>query len=196
MPGPKVIILLHGKSGSGKDFLFQHRFDFNTWFTLVVSDPGLPELCDSEDQAYNWYTPEVLVKFKRYAFADYLKQLVGIPIDRRLTDDERIRVLDKALEMKKSEGESVFVDYVINKIKLETPEYVMITDFRFPIEYSEIKRQFPTSSIRVVWVRNSISHDDPDQANRSILNDQDFAVETTKTGTLHDYYTLRRIQEN
>lgn len=189
MWNPKLIVLLCGKSNSGKDFLYSHRHDFDLWFRVINVSVGL-------DSPNSWYSPEILPLFERYSFAQYLKEIVGVPIDRRLYDSERIDVLKKAFEMKVSHGNNVFVDYIINRIRQEKPEYVMITDYRFPNEYNEFCKQFPGSEIKIVQVRNATEPTEEPKECRSSLNPEDFIAETSLDSTLYHYYTLRRLHKN
>lgn len=185
MWNPKIIVLLTGKSGSGKDFFYANRGDLEKWFVLI-------DISKSND---TWCNPEILPLYERYSFANRIKEIVGVPTDRRLNNTERIEILKKAFEMKETFGDSVFVDYVVDNIRKNRSEYVMITDCRFPIEYTEMCKQFPDSQIVLIRVLNTSSLSDPQKEIRTSLNSQDTIAETSLDSMTCHYYTLRRIQE-
>lgn len=122
----KKVIMISGKAGSGKDTVAN-----------IIRNMG---------------------DYDVFAFADNLKDYVGMKygISERLlftqegkrqiinVDDEQISVrnlLIREAEMKRNEDESFWSRLVIYKA-IETDSGVIISDFRFPAEYYEMKKYF------------------------------------------------------
>lgn len=122
----KKVIMISGKAGSGKDTVAN-----------IIRNMG---------------------DYDVFAFADSLKDYVGMKygISERLlftqegkrqminVDDEMISVRDlliREAELKRSEDESFWSRLLIYKA-IETDSDIIISDFRFPAEYYEIKKYF------------------------------------------------------
>lgn len=130
----KTIILISGRSGSGKD------------------------LCSS-----------LMNGWKRYAFADHLKDLVceKYNLDRKLCDSQegkksivvgekslRILLIEDGLEYKK-DNSNFFIKFLADKIKIENHEKIVITDFRFPNEYDILKEHLVNFTVKTLYIKRN-----------------------------------------
>ncbi len=157
MDNNKHIILISGKAGSGKD----------TVGKILVNN--------------HYYT--------RYAYADALKDYVSetFKLDRKLFDTQegkmseiiidgkktspRQLLIDVSLE-KKKENELIWIETVIKNIINCNNKFIVITDFRFLQEYTELIKIFGNVTTLKIERKYSLNIDDPSETS---LNSFDFA---------------------
>ena len=123
----KSLIAVTGPNRIGKDTLYRRRSQLDQYYTDIPS--GLPT--DLQDHT-------------RLAFADHLKEMLGVPPD-QVTESgiPREILIDTAERIKIIRGEDYFVRYLIDEIESRRLQKVIITDLRFEVEYDELKKRFP-----------------------------------------------------
>lgn len=144
-----LILLLSGKAGSGKDMAGK----------IIV------------DTLPNW---------TRVAFADYLKDevasLYGVPRDTLDCQEGKKKInqyhitnrellINHATRMRAQQA-TYWVDQVISKINGNT----VITDFRYPNEYNELKKRF--ANVKTMRIHRKVATIDTDS--EKMLDDFDF----------------------
>lgn len=160
----KTIILISGRSGSGKD------------------------TCSS-----------LMVGWKRYAFADHLKDLVSerYNVNRKLCDTQegkksivfsnkslRDLLIEDGLVYKK-DNSNFFIDILAEKIKNDSSDHIVVTDFRFPNEYFTLKDKLSKENIKTLNINRNLCNYIDDSSETS-LDTFVFDYTIENNGTLQD----------
>ncbi len=155
--------------------------------------------------------------FKRYAFADPLKQHIYIlnPIvvaedypkgclstiqqivdyggwdwaKQEYPEVRRLLQVYGTEVMRNNFGEDVWVNLTFNKIKLENPENVAISDLRFPNELKAIKNY----GGKLVKIKSNRVSDADNHASEQDLPDELFDYVITNNGTLEEFQNKIKI---
>ena len=160
----KTIILISGRSGSGKDL-----------------------------------SSSLMKGWKRYAFADHLKDLVSIKynINRKLCDTQegkksivfgkkslRSLLIEDGLEYKK-DNSNFFIKFLAEKINMENHEKIVVTDFRSPNECNILKEFLINCDIKTLLIkRNNCNY--IDDSSETSLTDFNFDYIIENNGSIDD----------
>lgn len=124
-------MMISGWKQTGKDFLFNKikNNDLSDTFWVSQTQTAIPDFKE--------------ISVKRYAFADEVKS--EIPNYKESEKSFfRNQCIEHAEKMKLEFSESYWADKVANKINTDKNSFFIVTDFRFPIEHTAIKKMFPS----------------------------------------------------
>jgi hypothetical protein len=172
----KVIILVSGRAGSGKGEVAKFFCRYHNFVEISFADA-------LKEHAANKYNID-----KNLFYSQEGKKSVFM-LDDKITNLRQILIDEAALA--KKESEDIWVDKVLEKIEVSDDKNVIISDFRYPNEYTKLATYYHRiSTIRVV--RDGIDWINDDSERQ--LDYFVFDYTLNNRGSLADLYDrLRKI---
>ena len=159
------VILVSGKSGSGKDTVSE----------MLEAKMKL----DGNRVMLTHYADLLKYVCKTYLGWDGVKDKHGRDLIQHVGTD-----------IVRKQDPNFWIDFIVSMIRFfgDMWDYVIISDCRFPNEVSVIKRQFPSLLLRVNRdnYENAMTDEQRQHESETALDNADFDVEILNNGTLYD----------
>jgi hypothetical protein len=177
----RKVVLLSGYIGAGKDFIADYLVNMKGYYKFSFAD----SLKDFTSKKYSFP--------KAFCYTHEGKEMPYTFENGDIVTIRDLLILEGAEQRKINEN--VWIDYIIERILKETPEdaKIVISDFRFPNEYYEMKKRFEgTVSARIY--RDSIVP--ANLESEHLLDEFIFDLPILNNGTKEElYYSLQYLYD-
>ena len=164
----KNILLIGGKAGSGKDTVADYLVDKHNFIRFAYADA-------LKDHVHKYYCPNI----DRKIFDTQEGKMNKITLLNGRKTTPRQLLIDISLKMKQ-ENELIWIEKVIENINKCDNEYIVISDFRFLPEYTELIKIFNNVVTLKIERINSLNIDDVSERSLKLFN-FDYTIENNSS---------------